>query len=151
MEDEPSAPKPAPSASDLEKLSTTNAKGVEIKPVRVLDGTNGKVAIIGRSMDDAVNPMAGELSSKGYEVETFTGDQIPDSAKLDWENLKAKYAPNYIPDDAVKNSDMFQANQAWAEKLKSQGYTVVDVGNPMTQGSSPFFDMEKSTIFGDPH
>ena len=37
-------------------------------------------------------------------------------------------------------------NQAWAQKLADQGYTVVDIGNP-TQGLSPFYEMEKAILF----
>ena len=45
---------------------------------------------------------------------------------------------------------MFQENQAWAQKLADQGYTVVDVGDPGGEGASDFYDMEKQILFGDP-
>lgn len=44
---------------------------------------------------------------------------------------------------------MFKENQAWAKKLVDQGYTVVDVDNPSNEKTSPFYEMEKQTIFGD--
>jgi hypothetical protein len=42
---------------------------------------------------------------------------------------------------------MFRENQAWAQKLADEGYTVVDIGNPTHQGLSPFYEMEKGILF----
>ena len=127
-------------------LKNTPVNG--ITPVDVLSGTNGKVAIIGRSMSDAVNPYAAGLAAQGHDVETFTGDQISPAAVSDWESLKNDYAPNYIPPDKVVASKMFQDNQAWAQKMVDKGYTIVSVGNPGNLRESPFFEMEQKIIFG---
>lgn len=137
-------------ASDLQKI---DANGV--KAERVREGSNGKVAIIGRSMDSYVFPYAAELEKHGYAVETFSGDLVPKGV---WDEFKAaieakKLAtgkPNVKLDDAeVAQTRMYQANEAWAQKLADDGYTVVDVGAPPGSKPSAFYEMEKATIFGD--
>lgn len=120
-----------------------------IKADRVRPGTNGKAAVIGRSMGRAVEPYAGGLNKAGYGVETFSGDKISPAAQAEWESLKDAYSPNPIPEDVLPKTQMFKENQAWAKKLADQGYTVVDVDNPYGQGPSPFYEMEKTTLFGD--
>jgi len=100
-------------------------------------------------MDDAVQPYTKGLQEAGYNVETFGGDKISSGAQAEWNMLRKKYAPNPIPEDAVRNSQMFEENQAWARKLGEQGYTVVDVGNPGGRSPSPFYEMEKQILFGD--
>jgi len=137
-----SGPKEPPSS----RLVNSEFNGV--KAQRVRPGTNNKVAVIGRSMDKAVEPYSKGLQAEGYEVETFSGDRISPAAQAEWKNLKTQYAPDPIPEDVVRNSQLFQENQAWAQKLADQGYTVVDVGNPAGQASSPFYQMEKQTLFG---
>jgi hypothetical protein len=127
------------------KLRTSEFNGV--KAERVLPGKIDKVAVIGRSMAKAVLPYAEGLRGK-YDVETFGGDKISPAAQAEWENLKKQYAPAYIPDEAVVKSLLFQENQAWATKLRDQGYRVVDVGNPNNERPSPFYEMEKRILFG---
>lgn len=132
-----------PSASTLQ-----NSEFNGVKADRVLPGTNGKVAVIGRSMANAVEPYTKGLE-KQCPVETFTGDKISPAAQAEWKNLKKQNAPEPIPEDAVKKSQMFKENQAWAKKLVDEGHTVVDVDNPTSEKASPFYEMEKQTIFGD--
>jgi len=144
--DEPKEPASGPKEPSQSKLVNSEFNGV--KAQRVRPGTNNKVAVIGRSMDKAVDPYSKGLQAEGHDVETFSGDKISPAAQAEWKNLKAQYAPDPIPEDVVRNSQMFQENQAWAQKLADQGYTVVDVGNPGGQASSPFYEMEKQTLFG---
>jgi hypothetical protein len=99
-------------------------------------------------MANAVAPYTEGLQ-KQADVETFSGDKISPEAQLEWKNLKKQHAPDPIPEDAVKKSQMFKENQAWANKLADQGYTVVDVDNPTNEKASPFYDMEKQVLFGD--
>ena len=44
---------------------------------------------------------------------------------------------------------MYKANKVWADKLKSQNYTVIDIGYPQGQSlsQSVFYNMELSTLF----
>lgn len=142
---------PTPKQRVLNKTATElgNSRYGGVKAVRVRPGANDKVAVIGRSMDETVGPYTNGLQEEGYNVETFSGDKISPGAQAEWKMLKKKYAPEQIPEDVVRDSQMFQENQAWAKKLKDQGYTVVDVGNPGAQKSSPFYETEKEILFGD--
>jgi hypothetical protein len=131
----------------LRNLEDSEFNGV--KADRVRPGTSDKVAVIGRSMGQAVEPYSEGAAKAGYDMETFQGDRISDAAQEQWKNLKTQYAPNPIPDEAVRQSQMFQENKAWAQKLADQGYTVVDVDNPGGQAKSQFYEMEKQVLFGD--
>jgi uncharacterized Zn-binding protein involved in type VI secretion len=136
------------SSPDASTLQNSQFNGVNAD--RVIPGTNNKVAVIGRSMASAVAPYAEGLQKQcNCNVETFSGDNISPAALTEWNNLKKQYAPDLIPEDAVKKSQIFKENQAWAQKLADQGYTVVDVDNPAKEGASPFYEMEKQTLFGD--
>jgi uncharacterized Zn-binding protein involved in type VI secretion len=138
-----------PTANTSPKPSTlANSEFNGVKADRVRSGTNGKVAVIGRSMANAVNPYTKGLQTQS-NVETFTGDKISPAALAEWNTLKKQHAPKPIPEDALRKSLMFKENQAWAEKLADQGYTVVDVDNPTNEKPSPFYEMEKQTLFGD--
>jgi hypothetical protein len=132
-------------------LKSVTVKGN--KPVAVREGTNGKVAVIGRSMkaEGGVEDFGAELKRQGHDVELF--DKPSPEAQADFANrLKIHREkvgdPNArLPDSEVSQSVMFKENQAWAQKLKNEGYTVVDTGNPSGAGSSPFYQMEQSILF----
>lgn len=149
----PRAPEPGfkkPLASDL---ANVDAGGV--KAVRVRQGTNGKVAVIGRSMGRLVNPYGAELRKQGYDVEVFSGKNVPESAQRDWDDAialkKEKFGPDAQLDDSeMMQNEMWSANEDWAQKLVRDDYTVVDVGSPPDVRVSPFYEMEKATIFGGP-
>jgi hypothetical protein len=126
-------------------LENSEFNGVEAD--RVLAGSSDRIAVIGRSMSDAVEPYAEGLQEEGYNVETFSNSQISRSAQDEWESLKELYGGR-IPEDVIPETQMFQENEAWAQKLVDEGYTVVDVDNPGEQGASQFYEMEKTTIFG---
>ena len=135
-------------------LESVTVKGN--KPVAVRKGTNGKVAVIGRSMkaDGGVEDFGAELRRQGHDVELF--DKPSPEAQTDFANRLKVYRekvgdPNArLPVDEVRQSLMFKENQAWAEKLKAEDYTVVDTGNPSGAGPSPFYDMERDTLSGSP-
>jgi len=138
----------APSSAGSSPLANSSFNGV--KADRVLPGSSDNVAVIGRSMDNAVMPYSQGLADSGQDdVDTFSGDQISPGALTEWNSLKKQYSPDMIPPDVVKKSQLFKENKAWAQKLKDQGYTVVDVDNPGNQPPSPFYDMEKQVLFGD--
>jgi hypothetical protein len=141
----PTSPKPKadpdPAATELEDSEFNGVKADRVRP-----GTNDKVAVIGRSMKKAVNPYADGLSGDGYNVETF--EPSPE-AQREWSLRCDEYPDGRIPNDEVPDTLSFQENQAWANKLADQGYTVVDVDNPSGETTSPFYEMEKQTLFGD--
>jgi hypothetical protein len=144
-EEEPPKPKTykKPVKADLEKV-----EGNGVKPVRVIEGTNNKVAVVGRNMD-AVRAEGAALREQGYDVELFDGDTIPQSAKTDWVK-QTQNGTKHLSDDELLDTEMYKANQEWAEKLGNDGYSVVDIGNPNGQGASKFYQIEGQTIFGDP-
>ncbi|MBP9682943.1 MAG: hypothetical protein KBD76_16200 [Bacteriovorax sp.] len=42
----------------------------------------------------------------------------------------------------------YKENKIWTEKLISEGYTVLDLGNPgNVQELSPFYEIEKELLF----
>ena len=108
-------------------------------------GTNGKVAVIGRSMG-AVEVYAADLRATGSNVELFDKSVISESAQKEWTSLKEFYPNGRIPDEVVPNTLMFKENEAWIGKLKSDGYSVVDSGNPLQMGRSVFYEMEKEAF-----
>lgn len=133
-----------------------------VKIIRVLPGTNGKIAIIGRKMT-IVEKVAKELEARGYKVELFNADSQKNTIfKIDgkdkyWDEIsddfgnQDKYLPRtdkgWVTDEKIPETDMYKANKEWAEKLKNEGYEVIDVGNPENAPTSIFYDMEQDIIF----
>jgi len=125
---------------------------------RVKNGTNGKVAIVGRKMGP-IETVGNSLVNEGKQVELFNFNYQQNSkfniegieynwSQIDNEFNSLKNQYGTIPDNILENSLMFKANRAWAEKVKSQGYTIIDLGNPTNEATqSIFYNMEISTIF----
>lgn len=130
---------------------TTKINGQEIsgiaKPIDILQGDPNRVSIIGRSMD-AVEPYADALRAQGIEVNVFSAvdKTVPAYARKQWDILRQQYGR--IPDDILPQTKMYQANEGWAQLIKHDGSTVINIGNPFNQGESLFFNMEQKTIFG---
>jgi hypothetical protein len=122
-----------------------------LKAERILEGTNGKVAVIGRAMGNpeikGVRDYAEALRARGHNVEIFDGQAISEGAQSQFERLTA--GGRRLTNQELVQTKIFQENKAWAASLRQQGYTVVDLGytNPGKQGFSPFYTMEKRTIF----
>jgi hypothetical protein len=49
----------------------------------------------------------------------------------------------------VKKTIFYQDNEKFIRKMKEQGYTFIDLGNPTGADASAFYDMEKLLIFGN--
>lgn len=122
-------------------------------------GTNGKIAVIGRKMDGHVKTVAEVLKREGKDIEIFDvfyqKDKIfhVDGVNKRWQDIVDDFATlkqlhGNIPDNVLQNSMMYKANKIWAEKLKTQGYTVIDIGYPDgIATSSIFYNMELTTIY----
>lgn len=42
---------------------------------------------------------------------------------------------------------MYKINKQWIEKMKSDGYTIIDIGNPLSNSvESMFYNMEKGVM-----
>ena len=131
----------------LDRISDLEVGGLSAK--RIVAGTNEKVAVIGRSMgNDAIQGVrdyAEALKAKGIDVELFDGNNIPRSARKEFERLTE--GGRWLTNNDLVKTEMYQANKTWANKIQQQGYTIIDIGNPHNQGFSPFYAIEKLTIF----
>lgn len=134
---------------------------VQIRQLR--NGSNGKVVVIGRSMN-SVKKVGSELKSKGYEIELFDKNYFTEDFKfiiegnsyswdeitLDMKNGNYIRDPitNHVLDIDLPNTLMFKSNKIWANKIKSENYTILDIGNPENISKpSLFYNMELFTIF----
>lgn len=124
------------------------AKIAPVSPVQVKAGTNGKIAIIGRNMK-YVKVYADELKAQGKTVEIFDVDYntLSPEALTQWNNLRNSYAPEWIPDDIAKGTDLFIENENWIKRVDNEGYEIKNLGNPANDPySSVFFNMEINTV-----
>lgn len=135
--------------------------GISIKQIR--SGSNGKIAIIGRRMNGHVEEVEKALASQGKKVEVFNSKYQKDiqfdidGKKLSWDDIEAdfsdlsKYKRNdkgWILDEDLPNTYMFKANKQWADKLKIEGYEILDIGYPANVTSeSVFYNMELNILF----
>lgn len=132
--------------------ATTRIRGetiaANVRPVEVLAGDPNRIAIIGRSMD-AVDPYADTLRAMGADVNVFSSAaDVPTAARQEFTQLKKLY-DGRIPNAVIVESKMYNANVGWAEKVRSEGYTIVNLGNPFNNPtSSVFFNAEQLTMFG---
>jgi hypothetical protein len=140
---EPPPPK-APPPKTAAALAGSEFNG--IKAERIRPGSDTKVAVVGRDMN-RVTKYAEGMQKEGYQPELFTGDRISQAAKKEWAELKDKFAPDRVPDSEIQKSLMFRENEAWAVKLREQGYTVVDTGSPASAKVSQFYEIEKAILF----
>jgi hypothetical protein len=127
-----------------------------LKPTRIRSGTNpDKVAIIGRSMGDrkkglvGVNDAATHFEGKNLKVTTFSDEAAWEKFKARVVEYKSQTGSDRLPASEVVKTDMYKANKAWAEKLRDEGYTVVDLGDPNElYDFSAFYAIEKLVLFG---
>lgn len=105
-----------------------------------------KVVLIGRNMD-----IIKKVKSNYHpDAKIFEGhDWISKKAQDDWDDLKKIYSGGIIPYDVVKTTLLYKENKAFIQKMKEEGYTFIDLGNPIGADPSAFYDMEKLLIFGD--
>jgi len=103
---------------------------------------------------DAVNGYAAALRQQGVDPYLFSdameaGVTVPAFARQEFSVLKDAYG-GVIPDSVLPSTKMFQTNEAWAQILKHENYTVIDLGNPFNNPrSSLFFNAEQRVIFGE--
>lgn len=133
-----------------------NIVGITVKQIK--KGTNGKYAIIGRSMGNAevtgVKNVYSELkNTRNLNVEIFDASSLTGSWKtaFDDANVEIKILTNNydkrIPNSELIKTKMYNLNKDWVNKLISEGYTVLDMGDFNNKGFSVFYAMEKSLIF----
>lgn len=139
-----------------------NIIGKVIQKVR--PGTNGKIAVIGRRMPGHVEDVAAALKAEGKQVEIFSEldqknnlfnidgvNKSWDDIADDFKNTNGQYLTSNgkILDSELPKTMMYKANKIWVDKLKAQGYTVIDMGYPVGQNlqQSVFYNMELSNLF----
>ena len=133
--------------------------------VQVRQGTNGKIAVIGRQMDDHVNNVAAHLkNNQGLQVEILDDDYLNRTFNIDG----VEWTVNSAWDDMVKNPiykdmkdpvtghikaeyieqiPMYKLNKQWVEYIQTEGFTIIDIGYPHGLTSeSLFYNMEINTI-----
>jgi RHS repeat-associated protein len=129
----------------------------DLRIQRVLQGDSGKIALMGRSMGNSKMPGVRDaykaLKKKGYVVEIFdepalSGDMLRrfQSAAKQFEQATQGWTKRLTNSDVMK-LDMYKLNKEWARKLKNDGYQVLDFGDMNNLGFSPFYSMEKMTLF----
>lgn len=139
---------PCRKANRVPTTSTVRAAdGSLVKAERIVQGTNGKVAIVGRTMDH-VRAYADELRKSGVEVEIFDGPVISGTAKAQWDILTNGGKIRLSPEEAM-STQMFIENEAWAKKLVKEGFTVSDIGDKSGGYFSVFYAIEKKVLFGN--
>ncbi len=150
------------SVDNPEKVLSSFSKAAEESGIvveRIHSGTNGKVALIGRSMGKKLEPgtevgvydMERHLNSNGVVAKVFepseaAGDQFKEAVRIYREN--PRNAGKRLPDDLVRQTQSYRENQAWAQELISEGYTVIDLGNVNNSAElGAFYTIEIETIF----
>ena len=131
----------------------TVINGVAIRDVRY--GANGRIAVIGQGMNDpeglgrGVLDIAEELRDM-YEVETFEPSAEADQEWRDQlaEIRRERGQSARFTDAELEQLQTYAENEAWAQRIISEGYTVIDIGNPQGNSSSVFYDMEGRVVFG---
>ncbi len=114
-------------------------------------------------MPGVVDDTATHLGKNGIKVETFADD-------VAWKKFKKRQVEynrkngfpdkKYLPHNEVVKTQMYQKNKAWAQKLRDEGYTVIDLGDPLGatygmsgglqgEGMSAFYSIEKKILFGE--
>lgn len=130
---------------------------------RIREGTDAsKIAIIGKGMSTlprdirmttdtpGIYDIAEYFGKKGIRIETFDDPEafkafanLKKSIELRTGNPRAM-----IPANEVIKTELFRSNVAWAEKLKKEGYTVLDFGYQEELSEfSVFYAAEKKILF----
>ena len=130
--------------------------GISIK--RIKHGISQKYAIIGRSMGNAeitgVRNVYAELKNvRSLDVEIFDGSSLTGSWKTAFDDAVVEFAEKtdnwtkHLSNQELLQLKMYKLNKDWANKLISEGYTVLDMGDFNNLGFSAFYAMEKQVIF----
>ena len=61
---------------------------------------------------------------------------------------KIRDEKNYISNQMdLEGISMYKINKQWIEKMKTDGYTIIDIGNPLENSmESIFYNMEKGVM-----
>tara|TARA_R100001369_G_scaffold85719_2_gene119617 strand:+ start:8148 stop:12224 length:4077 start_codon:yes stop_codon:yes gene_type:complete len=129
---------------------------IAIKNIR--QGTNGKYALIGRSMgNETTNGLRNiyeELfNNRNLNVEIFDSSSLSGDWKVNFDTALAEFArktdnwTKRLSNLELIQLKMYHLNKDWAQKLVDEGYTVLNMGDFNNLGFSVFYAMEKNIIF----
>lgn len=155
-----------------------NSVVIKPENIKIGTANKYKIALIGQSMGGGterlvpgtsrlermfgVKDYSYSLMSLGYDTKLFLGGEridvpvLSDVARSQMKQLVDKRAaelgkdPKYVllEYDKVKTTLGYAENKIWAEYVRDNGYTVIDVGNPNNiTDRSAFYDMEREIIF----
>ena len=148
-----------------------------VRPGTIKDETKKvKYAIIGRDMKQ-IEEAADILKSSGADIEIlddkWLGGKMYRIEEYEFTNSMGKKITiegdiwnvdkcmedmkttgNHIRIDGriinevdIIGTPMYKFNKLWIEDIKSNGYEIIDIGNPRNkEGKSIFYEMEKSTL-----
>lgn len=124
---------------------TDQGNTVTIQAQNLSFGWNGKVALMGSNMQP-VQAASDVLTQQGFDVEIFKGDMIPLDARRQFIEIQQRGIT--LSPSELTNTLMFKANADWVQGLLDQGYTIMDIGNPLGRNDlGVFYPMEMNTIF----
>ena len=133
-----------------------NILGIAVKQIK--QGTDGKYAIIGRSMGNAeitgVRNIYVELKNvRKLGVEIFDATSLKGIWKTKFDDALTEFAQKTnnwtrkLSNQELLQLKMYKLNKEWAQHLVDNGYTILDMGDFNNLGFSAFYSMEKATIF----
>lgn len=128
---------------------------MQVQRIRV--GNNpDRILCIGMGMCEVVIPFKEEMKKKfGIEILTFSTTKEIDK---DYSRFKEEYKNEHgIPDEnkielpyeILKKTLGYEKNKEWIEDRVKEGYTILDLGNPLNRKESPYYDMETEIVFGE--
>jgi hypothetical protein len=134
---------------------------VIIQPRAVREGNNGKIAVIGQTMGGSPRMKNGvmvreygvldyskKLVEKGYLTELYAGKTLPKEIRAELEEL-SEGGKLWLTPEQIRNTKGFRHNSDWAKRMKQEGYTVIDLGNPNNYMYSAYYAEERLQIFDD--
>lgn len=103
-----------------------------------------------RGGEAGVVDYARALRDKGYDTELFAGPQIKQEWFDEINALREKYDVDILPDEVIHQTTFYRENIKWAQKLRQENYTVIDIGNPNNKADlGPFYRGEINAVFGN--
>ncbi|WP_367914720.1 hypothetical protein [Leadbetterella sp. DM7] len=109
---------------------------------------------MGNDKNPGVKKVYSELLSKNkLDVEIFDSPALSGVWKTKFDDALVEFnALTNHGDIRLSNSEvmklkMYKLNKEWAEHIKNEGYTILDMGDFNNLGFSVFYSMEKATIF----
>lgn len=135
--------KPISSAEYLFQKKLTDAISNIAHEITVRQiGSNGKIAIIGRGMEDNVYKTKNVFEKNGLMAETFSGSKEADDSF----KILAKSYGGLIPNNIIKDTLLFKENVDWITRIRNEGYTIIDSNNPIGLPPSEFYKMEHEIL-----